>query len=313
MKKLISLLFISIMSISLVACGTNSTTGNIEPDNSIQDSIVETFEFEAEIIGVQENSILVIPVDGSSELNSSDRISVALTSVQVPFNLIEGQTVKIVYDGMIAESYPAQILNIFSIELISDIHNDDIIIFDGQEFNKSELSEETLKWLKLSEEERMLSSYFPSDLYNVSSRPADLDNRQEEWGVELSASNVTPSGLTIICNQSGGNALELTTGSFYTIQRLEDGGYINVEYLPQEYDVGWTSEAWIIQKDNTTAWDVNWEWLYGQLPIGEYRIGKEIMNFRGPGDYDTEIIYAHFSIPCSLPLADNIVSDNILA
>jgi hypothetical protein len=126
---------------------------------------------------------------------------------------------------------------------------------------------------------------------------ADLDNRQEDWGITLEAENVTPSGLTIICNQSGGeNISELNTGSFYIIQQLEETGYVNIEYLPQEYDVAWTSEAWIIPLNNTIIWDVNWEWLYGKLPVGEYRIGKEIMNFRGPGDFDKEMIYAHFEI-----------------
>ena len=71
---------------------------------------------------------------------------------------------------------------------------------------------------------------------------------------------------------------------------------MNVEYIPHEYDVGWTDEAWIIQKENTTMWNVIWEWLYGELPAGEYRIGKEIMNFRGTGDYDKEIVYADFII-----------------
>ena len=52
----------------------------------------------------------------------------------------------------------------------------------------------------------------------------------------------------------------------------------------------------MIQKEDTTQWDVNWEWLYGELPAGEYRIGKEIMNFRGAGDYDTEMLYAGFVI-----------------
>ena len=37
------------------------------------------------------------------------------------------------------------------------------------------------------------------------------------------------------------------------IQRLEDAGFVDVEYLPQEYDIAWTSEAWIIHRDATTT------------------------------------------------------------
>ena len=118
-----------------------------------------------------------------------------------------------------------------------------------------------------------------------------------KWGVVLEVDNVTAKGLTIVCNHSGGEGVaELDTGSFYVIQKYEKAGWIDVEYLPHEYDIAWTSEAWIIQKEGTTQWDVNWEWLYGELSAGKYRIGKEIMNFRDTGNYDTELVYAEFII-----------------
>ena len=119
---------------------------------------------------------------------------------------------------------------------------------------------------------------------------------QNDWGITLKAENVTPKGLTVICEQSGGeNVAELDTGSYYFIQRYDEE-WTNVEYLPQEYDIGWTSEAWIITKDSSVSWDIDWEWLYGKLPAGKYRIGKEIMNFRESGDYDKETVYAEFII-----------------
>lgn len=118
-----------------------------------------------------------------------------------------------------------------------------------------------------------------------------------QWGVTLETENITKKGLTLLCHHSGGeNVFELHTGSYYVIQKLENESWVDVEYLPQEYAVAWTMEAWTIQKESTTTWDVNWEWLYGELPAGEYRIGKEIMNFRGTGDYDKEMIYAGFII-----------------
>ena len=123
------------------------------------------------------------------------------------------------------------------------------------------------------------------------------DVTPNQWGVVLEVDNVTEKGLTIVCNHSGGeDVAELDTGSFYVIQKYEKAGWVDVEYLPQEYDIAWTSEAWIIQKEGTTLWDVNWEWLYGKLSAGEYRIGKEITNFRGTGDYDKEMVYAGFII-----------------
>ena len=118
-----------------------------------------------------------------------------------------------------------------------------------------------------------------------------------DWGVALSADNVTSKGLTIVCYQSGGeNVAQLHTGTYYVLQKLESEMWVDVEYLPQEYDVGWTMEALVIEKESATFWKINWEWLYGELPAGEYRIGKVITNFRATGDYDEEMFYAEFVI-----------------
>lgn len=124
---------------------------------------------------------------------------------------------------------------------------------------------------------------------------ADLNNiPEEDWGIELLTENVTPIGLTLVFNQSGGkNVASLYTGSDYVIQRLENNDWIDV---PAIAEVAWNAIALIIEKDSTTTFDVNWEFLYGELPKGNYRIGKEIMNFRKTGDYDKKMMYAYFEL-----------------
>ena len=114
------------------------------------------------------------------------------------------------------------------------------------------------------------------------------------WGITLSAKNVTSTGLTIVCEQAGGNPTgELQTGSYYILETLQDGTWNEVDCIAQ---VAWTSEAWIITQDSTVSWDVDWEWLYRKLSPGIYRIGKNIMDFRGAGDYDSKMFYAEFAI-----------------
>lgn len=353
--------------VSLVACSNKiSSTVIEEPNNSKVEDNEKIFSFKAEILEVLKSSILVKPLEGENELNSSDKISIGLSKIEVPFNLVSGQIVEIVYDGIIAESYPAQIFGVSKISLIEEtreeiqfptseietisfndkvyIKNDlseetidwlenynslseeeqlaisyipaelyelcgyptaeyfevlevplEVITYNGKEYNKSELCNATIEWLELSEEERMLSSYFPPEF--VENDICDLDNIQEDWGVILEAQNVTSKGLTLVCHQSClEEECELSTGSYFVIQKLEDEGFVDVSFAPQDYDIAWTMEAWIIAMDSTTSWDVDWEWIYGELPSGEYRLGKEIMKFNGPGDYETEMIYAHFTI-----------------
>ena len=119
----------------------------------------------------------------------------------------------------------------------------------------------------------------------------------KEWGVTLKALYVTPTGLTLECSQSGGKKVhELSTGSYFVIQKLSGGVWEDVEYLPQEYEIGWTSEAWIIQKEATAAWGVEWDMIYGELPAGEYRIGKKIMNLRETGAFIESYAFAEFTV-----------------
>jgi len=258
-----NILFVVCLIIVLCLAGcANDTPGNdvvTEPNNQQeQTNNTENAVFDAEVIEVLDKSVMVQPVDGSNELNSSDRISIALNNIDIKFNLVVGQIIKITYDGIIAESYPAQILGTKKIELVKDFEipniSNDSVFENGEKIEK-------------------------------------------DFGVSLEAKNVSASGLTIDCHQSGGtNIAELETGSYYEIYRLEDNGYVKVEYAPQEHEIGWTAEAYVITKGGTSTWEVNWEWLYGKLPAGKYRIGKEIMNFRGAGDFDQGMIYADFEI-----------------
>jgi len=43
-------------------------------------------------------------------------------------------------------------------------------------------------------------------------------------------------------------------------------------------------------------WNIEWDWLYGSLDTGEYRIVKNILDFRSTGDYDQYKLAAEFTI-----------------
>ena len=103
--------------------------------------------------------------------------------------------------------------------------------------------------------------------------------------------------MIIVCTQADYEVTgELFTGSSFSLSRLVDGEWEAVEYLPQEHEIAWTSEAWIIPLGETVEWETNWEWLYGELPAGKYRIGKQITDWRAPGDYDTVVYHVPFEI-----------------
>ncbi len=123
---------------------------------------------------------------------------------------------------------------------------------------------------------------------------ADND-KADLLGIQLSATDITPTGLTLVCNQSGGQATgELFTGSMYWLEKKVNGEWVAVEMVQD--NIGWDDMALLIQMDGSTEWTIDWDWIYGVLPAGSYRIGKEILDFRATGDYDTHTYYAEFEI-----------------
>ena len=116
------------------------------------------------------------------------------------------------------------------------------------------------------------------------------------WGIQLDAENVTSSGLTLVVTQAGTipDGI-LTTGQPYFIQKKENNNWIPLEPLLEAW--GWTTEAWIISMNDTARWDVSWEWLFGKLQSGQYRIGKDIYLETVSGNREQAVYYVEFEIP----------------
>ena len=77
--------------------------------------------FQATVIEIADNSILVEPVDDSMELDSADKFSIPNKE---KLALQIGDTVKIVYNGDILESYPAQLGEVYKITLLEQAKAD---------------------------------------------------------------------------------------------------------------------------------------------------------------------------------------------
>ena len=235
-------------------------------------------------------------------------------------DVVVGDEIVFYYDGIAMETEPLQVSTVYAItlktpadrtqeelseqnpmvmeneELYHDTEKEsavdgtikpteETIIYNGKEYKKSELCDATLQWLALSEQERALSSYFPPEFVIF----------EETWGITLTAENITSTGATIKCTQSGGEPTgELHTGSWFILEKwTQTNGWVEVPYVV-ESDVAWTQEAWIISKDDTCEWVIDWEYLYGTLLEGKYRIGKEIVDFRATNDYDKAIYFVEF-------------------
>ena len=89
-------------------------------DGGGQQSAGEPVTFTATVLEVREGSLLVEPVEGDAMLATADRILVDTGGADLPDGVAEGAVVEITFDGMVRESYPAQISGVTEILLAGE-------------------------------------------------------------------------------------------------------------------------------------------------------------------------------------------------
>lgn len=215
--------------------------------------------FDAIVLEVKDDIVIAECIESQSNaIPKTSEVSINMNTISSEEVPILNvdDTIRVVYIGNVMETYPLQLENVISIFWIDE--NGEII---------TEPIEKKIEKVE-----------------------------NPNWGITLTAENITPEGLTIKCTQSAGEPTgELQTGSWYIVENwTKENGWKEMPYVIE--GVGWTSEAWIIPMNDTCEWEVNWEWLYGSLPAGKYRIGKQIDDFRDSGNYDTSIYHVEFEI-----------------
>lgn len=140
----------------------------------------------------------------------------------------------------------------------------------------------------------LLSSQYPSET------PKDATHfnyfSSDKWGIKLYADDVTSKGLTLKIVQFGGNPSgSLEYGAEYTLETTVNDEWQSVETITGEPLV-WNMLGYSVKMNDITEININWEYGYGELTPGYYRLKKEIMDFRAAGDYDTEIYEVYFTI-----------------
>lgn len=124
------------------------------------------------------------------------------------------------------------------------------------------------------------------------------DSEIMEIGLTAEGYDVTSSGLTIRFSVWDPELAkgDLEFSEAFRLEKLEGSDWTDLP-VTVEGDWAFTEEAYIISKDFEgpgTEWKVNWEWLYGKLGPGDYRICKTVTDFRGPGDRAEYPVYVYF-------------------
>ena len=108
MKRLIAIILALTCIICLAACDNKSGKDFDKPTDQHQ--------FDATILEIHDNYFLVEPGAGMDELKSADKIEVSTQNADKSVEWKVGDLVLITYDGVILETYPARLNQVYKVE-----------------------------------------------------------------------------------------------------------------------------------------------------------------------------------------------------
>ncbi|MBE6153904.1 MAG: hypothetical protein E7166_06755 [Firmicutes bacterium] len=130
--------------------------------------------------------------------------------------------------------------------------------YNCHEFSKPQIKVKGAKYTcaVLEFDEQVESNYKLTEIENVSANIYDI----------------SLTGATIIIKDT--NEKPYIQGEWYKIEKQVDGKWYEVKTLLDNY--GFNSIGYLPDENNEVKHVIDWEWLYGELPLGSYRILKEV-------------------------------------
>ncbi|MDD4699369.1 MAG: hypothetical protein PHV07_03810 [Oscillospiraceae bacterium] len=94
----------------------------------------------------------------------------------------------------------------------------------------------------------------------------------ENVSMTIQEGSITPTGLTVIITDKNNPTYQY--GEWYEIEKSENGAWVDIPAVVKG-DYGFNLIAYNTI-GNKLKLDVDWEWLYGTLDKGEYRMLKNL-------------------------------------
>jgi hypothetical protein len=135
-----------------------------------------------------------------------------------------------------------------------------------------------------------IAESYPVQVKAVSLEPVREYEAADPKNVSLTIEkgSVSPTGLTLVITDR--NDEPFTYGEWFKLQRKEGGDWADVP-VTAEGDYGFNDIGLIPDSSGVLTLETDWEWLYGALAPGEYRILKSVWTTDG-----TQYLSADFEI-----------------
>ena len=131
--------------------------------------------------------------------------------------------------------------------------------------------------------------------------PVGEPTELKDWGISIKPDRVSRTGATALFVYSGSipgeEGAELTYGDFLSLDRMVDGNWVPCDELAgYNYYVGDSSYPVV----NGYGMVHEWPDRFGELPDGQYRLGKQVTLIRADGSTESRMVYGEFSLPESV-------------
>lgn len=95
---------------------------------------------------------------------------------------------------------------------------------------------------------------------------------EDNCGITISANNISNTGLTLLFENTQLPAGSISLGRSFSIQVFKEGEWFDLEPITEAI---FLTDAFV-PSDTCWSMDIDWEWLYGELPQGKYRLSKSL-------------------------------------
>lgn len=128
---------------------------------------------------------------------------------------------------------------------------------------------------------------------NLTRSKHETVNNFEGVSMTVKEGTLSSAGLVLIFENNSGK--ECIYGDYFLLeQKINDIWYVTPVTI--EGDYGFDSIGYMLEPGKKREQEINWQWLHGSLNNGEYRIIKDISDFRATGDYDVYYLAAEFQV-----------------
>jgi hypothetical protein len=118
-------------------------------------------------------------------------------------------------------------------------------------------------------------------------------NNFNDVTMTIKKGTVSSTELTVALKNNSSS--QCIYGEYFCLEKKINGRWYQVP-VTIDGNYGFDSIGYNLDSGDDREWVINWHWLYGSLSTGEYRILKDISDFRGSGEYDIYYLAAEFTI-----------------